>query len=98
MPDLDGRMSDRELLISLNAQVAALARRLDDNLAAMNARFSRGRSKFEEIEDVQHDHENRIGQLEVFRQGVTWLAMAVGLLVVALLWSIFTGQAGVVFK
>jgi len=91
-------MTDRELLIALNEQVAALSRRLDENLEAMNGRLIRGRDHFERLDDVLADHDKRLSNLEIFRQAATWMAVAIGALVVGLLWAIFTGQAGVVFK
>jgi len=96
--DIGDALTDRELLISLNERVLALTNRLDANITMMNKRFDHGQGKFCEIDDKLSDHDVRLSSLEIFRQGVTWVAMAVSVLIVGLLWAIFTGQAGVVFR
>jgi len=91
-------MTDRELLIALNEQVAALSRRLDENLEAMNGRLIRGRDHFTRVDGKLAEHDRRLSNLEIFRQGATWLAMAITALAIGLAWALLTGQAWVVFR
>jgi uncharacterized protein YhaN len=91
------RVDFRESTGRLETKIDALDCRIND----VERGSGRDAVSTENIKKEVDDHEQRIRELEKLAPAmrvVIWIAGALGLSVVALIWSLITGQASLIFK
>jgi hypothetical protein len=87
-------------LVTLEASI----KRVEDKLDSIDCRvqtIERDEVKTKTVINTVEDHEGRIRELERLAPAmkiVIWVATVLGVSVIALIWAMITGQAGIIFK